>query len=339
MPGVDSQQATDLLTAAGSDQAGLTAQVVVTPRDEQVTFFNSADARAALAQVQSAAAELPQVLGTSDPAGTPTAGPQRPCRRSPRRSGRRDPGAVSGGRGTGPGDLRTSNRPVAGAGRIAGPDRTGRRPVLHFEAPETGLGEAVGLFAAIVVLLLAFGSIIAMGLPIGMALFGLALGISSMSLVADPIDIPSWAPVLGSMVGLGVGIDYALFIVVRHREYLARGMTVQESAGRAVATAGQAVVFRYIAPEYPYTIWMPQPIFLEAFARKASEFPGIQCWMGARVTELLEEQGAVVGVRGRRHGAEPFEIRADVVVGADGRHSRPGGWAGSRRSTSTTTST
>jgi 2-polyprenyl-6-methoxyphenol hydroxylase-like FAD-dependent oxidoreductase len=79
--------------------------------------------------------------------------------------------------------------------------------------------------------------------------------------------------------------------------------------------------FRYIAPEYPYAIWMPQPVFLEAFARKASEFPGFQCWMGARVTELVEEQGAVVGVRGRRHGAEPFEIRADVVVGADGRHS------------------
>ena len=75
---------------------------------------------------------------------------------------------------------------------------------------------------------------------------------------------------------------------------------------------------------------MPQPVFLEAFARKAGEFPGIQCWMGARVAELVEEQGAVVGVRGRRHGAEPFEIRADVVVGADGRHStirRLGGFA------------
>ena len=66
-----------------------------------------------------------------------------------------------------------------------------------------------------------------MGLPIGMALFGLALGISSMSLVAYLIDIPSWAPVIGSMVGLGVGIDYALFVVTRHREYLAPGMTVR----------------------------------------------------------------------------------------------------------------
>ena len=64
-----------------------------------------------------------------------------------------------------------------------------------------------------------------------------------MSLVTYLVDIPSWAPVIGSMVGLGVGIDYALFLVTRHREYLARGMTVEESVGRAVATAGQAVVF------------------------------------------------------------------------------------------------
>jgi 2-polyprenyl-6-methoxyphenol hydroxylase-like FAD-dependent oxidoreductase len=79
--------------------------------------------------------------------------------------------------------------------------------------------------------------------------------------------------------------------------------------------------FRTIAPEYPYAIWMPQPIFLEALVRKAQPFPSYQCWMGARVTELIEEKGAVVGVKGRRHGVEAFEVRADVVVGADGRHS------------------
>jgi 2-polyprenyl-6-methoxyphenol hydroxylase-like FAD-dependent oxidoreductase len=88
--------------------------------------------------------------------------------------------------------------------------------------------------------------------------------------------------------------------------------------------------FRGIAPEYPYAIWMPQPVFLEALAKKATGLPGFECWMGARVTELVEESGTVVAVRGRRHGAEPFEVRADVVVGADGRHSttrRLGGFA------------
>jgi len=79
--------------------------------------------------------------------------------------------------------------------------------------------------------------------------------------------------------------------------------------------------FKKISPEYPYAIWMPQPIFLAALLRKAEPFPSFKCWMGARVTKLIEEDGCVVGVRGLRHGNEPFEVRAEVVVGADGRYS------------------
>src|SRR5262245_8761706 len=71
--------------------------------------------------------------------------------------------------------------------------------------------------------------------------------------------------------------------------------------------------FKKIAPRYPYAIWMPQPIFLDALRRKAEPFPTFQCWMGAKVTELIEEDGRVVGVRGRRHGQEDVEVRADVV--------------------------
>ncbi|NDH88877.1 MAG: MMPL family transporter, partial [Actinobacteria bacterium] len=112
-----------------------------------------------------------------------------------------------------------------------------------FEEAQTGTGEMIGIVAAIVILLIAFGSVIAMGLPIGTALFGLALGTSALGLVNYLIDIPSWAPQMVAMVGIGVGIDYALFLVTRHREYLAQGMTVQESVGRATATAGQAVIF------------------------------------------------------------------------------------------------
>jgi 2-polyprenyl-6-methoxyphenol hydroxylase-like FAD-dependent oxidoreductase len=80
--------------------------------------------------------------------------------------------------------------------------------------------------------------------------------------------------------------------------------------------------FTTIVPEYPYAIWIPQPVFLQALVEKARPFPTFQCWMGARVTELIEDQGTVVGVQGLRHGQEPFEVRADVVVGADGRYSR-----------------
>jgi 2-polyprenyl-6-methoxyphenol hydroxylase-like FAD-dependent oxidoreductase len=79
--------------------------------------------------------------------------------------------------------------------------------------------------------------------------------------------------------------------------------------------------FDTIVPEYPYAIWMPQPIFLQALVDKAAPFSSLQCWMGARVTGLIEEAGQVVGVQGLRHGQEPFEMRADVVVGADGRFS------------------
>jgi len=86
-------------------------------------------------------------------------------------------------------------------------------------------------------------------------------------------------------------------------------------------TAGE-FSFATIVPEYPYAIWMPQPIFLQALVTKAGPFSSFQCWMGARVAGLIEEDGNVVGVSGLRHGREPFEVRADVVVGADGRFSQ-----------------
>lgn len=93
--------------------------------------------------------------------------------------------------------------------------------------------------------------------------------------------------------------------------------------GRLLINGQQKARFSFdkIAPEYPYAIWMPQPIFLDAVARKAAPYPGFHLWMGAHVTELIREGGAVVGVRGLRDGKEPFTVRADVVVGADGRHS------------------
>jgi 2-polyprenyl-6-methoxyphenol hydroxylase-like FAD-dependent oxidoreductase len=106
-------------------------------------------------------------------------------------------------------------------------------------------------------------------------------------------------------------------------EYVLAQPHLTLTVGRLLVNGRRAAGFdfRHIAPEYPYAIWMPQPIFLDALARKGAAFAGFECWMGARVTELVEEGGAVTGVRGRRHGAAPFEIRADVVVGADGRHS------------------
>ena len=112
-----------------------------------------------------------------------------------------------------------------------------------FDQGETNVGEMIGLLAAALILLVVFGSFIAMSLPIGMAIFSLAVGISSMGLLAHFLAVPSWAPVLASMVGLGVGIDYALFILTRHRAGLAAGRSVDEAAGWALETSGKAVVF------------------------------------------------------------------------------------------------
>ncbi|WP_202817683.1 MMPL family transporter [Kribbella sp. ALI-6-A] len=236
-PGLDSQRATDLLSNAGSDQAGLTAQVVVTPLDG-TTFRDSAAARAGLSEVRAAAAELPKVLGASDPlaaeAGAGAVSPDGRIAVIRLQYPVQDELA--------PADLDNLKEFAAAADSTLRIELGGDL-FFAFEEPATGLGEALGLVAAVLVLLVTFGSLIAMGLPIGLALFGLALGVSSMSLITYLIDVPSWAPVVGSMVGLGVGIDYALFLVTRHREYLAQGLTVEESVGRAVATAGQAVVF------------------------------------------------------------------------------------------------
>jgi RND superfamily putative drug exporter len=108
---------------------------------------------------------------------------------------------------------------------------------------EPGGQELIGIGVAVIVLLVAFGSVIAMGLPIGLALVGLATSIGLITLVASVIDVNSIAPTIAAMIGLGVGIDYALFIVTRHRENLRLGMTVEEAAGRAIATSGSAVLF------------------------------------------------------------------------------------------------
>src|SRR5262249_1807902 len=90
--------------------------------------------------------------------------------------------------------------------------------------------------------LVAFGSIIAMGLPIGTAIFGLAVGFALITIGAAFVDVPTTAQSIATMIGLGVGIDYSLFIITRHRAGLHRGLTVEDAAGRALATAGQAVV-------------------------------------------------------------------------------------------------
>ena len=109
--------------------------------------------------------------------------------------------------------------------------------------PSTEISEAIGLTAAVIILLFAFGTATAMMLPIVSALIGLACALSIIRLLEHVLQVPGVASTLATMIGLGVGIDYALFIVTRHKLQLAEGMELRESIARATATAGGAVVF------------------------------------------------------------------------------------------------
>ena len=109
--------------------------------------------------------------------------------------------------------------------------------------PSTELSEVVGIGAAVIILLIAFGTATAMSLPIISAILGLASSLSIIRLLEGVIQVPSIAATLATMIGLGVGIDYALFIVTRHKRQLANGVELRESIARATATAGGAVTF------------------------------------------------------------------------------------------------
>ena len=109
-----------------------------------------------------------------------------------------------------------------------------------FELPAS---EAYGLLAAIIILVLAFGSVLAMGLPIGTALVGLGVGASLVTVLSHVLPMPDFTTSLVAMIGLGVGIDYALFIVTRYREGIHHGMSVEDSVVNAVDTSGRAVIF------------------------------------------------------------------------------------------------
>ncbi|WP_327117668.1 MMPL family transporter [Streptomyces sp. NBC_01341] len=109
--------------------------------------------------------------------------------------------------------------------------------------PETGATEIIGVAIAAVVLVITFGSLIAAGLPLLTALIGVGIGVSLITALANLLDLGSTTSTLAMMIGLAVGIDYALFIVSRYRAELAEGREREEAAGRAVGTAGSAVVF------------------------------------------------------------------------------------------------
>jgi RND superfamily putative drug exporter len=119
---------------------------------------------------------------------------------------------------------------------------TGGQAIQLVESSEAG-SEQIGMILALVILLVAFGSVFAAALPIVVALFGVGVGLAVGQMLNHVFEVPDWAPQLVTMIGIGVGIDYALFVVVRYRSGLAEGRDPESAVVHAISTAGRAVLF------------------------------------------------------------------------------------------------
>jgi putative drug exporter of the RND superfamily len=241
LPNSDAQRASDLLEHSFPTEAGDRDQIVFRVANGSVL---DPAVREHMSAMFAEVAKLPHVSAVISPYAGPSAGK-----------------AISANHqiafATVVFDEKANLLPVSAAERVVKVAQAARQPGLQVElggqAIEAtqqagfGLSTAVGLMAAIVVLLITFGSLIAMGLPIVTALFGLGTGLSVIALFTHVVDTPNFSSELAAMIGLGVGIDYSLFILTRFREsYAGPGPThgqVQESVVHAMDTAGRAVLF------------------------------------------------------------------------------------------------
>ncbi|MBE1532112.1 MMPL family transporter [Actinomadura algeriensis] len=233
IPGSQSQRGIDLLERSLPEATGVTAQLVfAAPPGSTV------DAPAHRARIQDAvrdAAAAPQVAEATDPFETGTVSADRRTALAkvlyPIKRDVLEDSSV------------TALEDIAAAARSGGLRAEVGGSVYSTAGMHVGIGEVIGLVVAVIVLVLTLGSLTAAGLTLTTALAGLAIGLLGLMLVSNIATVSDTAPSLALMVGLAVGIDYALFIGSRHRAQLADGMAAEDSAARAVATAGGAVVF------------------------------------------------------------------------------------------------
>ena len=175
-----------------------------------------------------------------------------------------------------------------------------------FEMPES---EALGLLAAIIILVVAFGSVLAMGLPIGTALFGLGTGVAFTVLISRVQSMPDFAPQMTAMIGLGVGIDYALFIVTRYREGLHAGLDTEDATAEALDTSGRAVLFAGATVIISLMgLYLMGLEFVQGLATGAAL--GVLTMMVAAVTLLP----ALIGFAGRNVEVTTYRGAIGVVV-------------------------
>ncbi|MER8184957.1 MMPL family transporter [Kitasatospora sp. NPDC094015] len=235
LPGTSSATGADLLAAhGGPGGAGVAAPVVLRTQPGQAPLVAH---RAEVAAAVEGLGRLPAVLSVAEPFGTP--------------------GAVSADGATATVTVRFDGNPagfdrgyLAGVDAAVAPLRAAGVQVeygnplgqLALAGSADRVSEAIGLAVAVLVLLVGFGSVAATGLPLLTAVAGLAVGLGGLGLLAAGVDFGQAAPTLAAMMGLGVGIDYALFLTTRYRALLAAGSAPAEAVGRAVATSGRAVI-------------------------------------------------------------------------------------------------
>lgn len=234
VPGIESQQAQDLLKEKFPAAAGGTARVVFVAHGD--TKLNAPAEKRAVAASLKKAATVPGVVTVSDPARTGTYSKDKTIGYADvlfRQAASDVPDSAKDA-------LSRAMAPARAAGlrvEFGGSAETAKTEV-------GGPAEIIGVVIAFFVLAIALSSLLAAGLPLITALIGVGIGVTAVMFVSRFVQMTNTATVLALMVGLAVGIDYALFIVSRHREQLVDpGMEVHDSIGRAVATAGSAVTF------------------------------------------------------------------------------------------------
>ncbi|MFI5910494.1 MMPL family transporter [Dactylosporangium sp. NPDC051541] len=232
MPGTESQRAIDALKQQFPEASGATGTIVIQAPAGQT--LNDPQNKAQVMGIVGEANKLPGVLGALDPYTEQALTPDgRTAMLNVQYKDRAD--KVSK-------DARAAYEQTGKAAQQAGLRVEHGGEVMNKE-PEVGGKEGIGVVIALVVLLVTFGSLVAAGMTMLNALLGVGAGMAGLFALSGAVHLTSTAPVLALMLGLAVGIDYSLFISSRHRQNLVEGLEPDEAAGRAVGTAGSAVVF------------------------------------------------------------------------------------------------
>ncbi|MCW3814789.1 MMPL family transporter [Micromonospora sp. DR5-3] len=232
MPGTESQRAIDLLAERFPAASGATGTIAV--KAPQAGQLGTPAGQAVVKQVTEEAAALPGVVGAVDPYQVKALSPDgRYALIQVQFNGRADEVTDA---------QRTAYEKVGAQAEAQGWQIAPGGEVLNAE-PEVGSTEALGVLVAAIVLIITFGSLVAAGMTMLNALTGVGVGMAGLYALSGAVELTSTAPILALMLGLAVGIDYSLFITSRHRQNLRDGLSPEEAVGRAVGTAGSAVVF------------------------------------------------------------------------------------------------